>query len=141
MKQKLILFTITFFTLQHLFAQPFGIPIPTVNPNLGTGGNIGKFSSLQIVNGNPAVCYYDGTRANLVYVRAIDASGTVWGTPLTLDITGDVGQYCSLQIVNGNPAVSYYDATNGDLKFVRATDASGTAWSAPVKIDITDNVG
>jgi hypothetical protein len=98
-------------------------------------GQVGEFSSSQIVNGNPAIAYYDGTNGDLKYVRASNAAGTSWGAPLTIDATGDVGQWASMQIVNGFPAISYFNATTADLKYIRATNSSGTSWSTPVTVD------
>ena len=89
---------------------------------------------MQIVNGTPAIAYYAYTLNILKFVRAGDASGTSWGTPVTVDATVDVGPYPSLQIVSGNPAISYYDVTNGKLKYVKAGDASGSAWGTPVTL-------
>jgi hypothetical protein len=109
-----------------------------------TGGawQVGEYTSLAIVNGNPAISYYDISNNDLKYVRATDASGTTWGTPLVVDgLSGDVGQYTSLMIVNGNPAISYYDLGNRDLCYVRATDADGSAWGMPVIIDSAGDVG
>lgn len=83
-------------------------------------GNVGQYTSLQVVNGFPAISYYDANNGNLKYIRATTANGSAWGTVITVDSTDSVGLYNSLQIVNGFPAISYYDATNGDLKYVRA---------------------
>ena len=107
----------------------------------GTNGNTGGYTSQAIVNGNPAVAYYDASEGNLMFARnsAVDGSGA-W-TLSIIDSTGDVGQYISLVVVNGNPAISYYDVTNTDLKYVRATDASGTSWGTPVTLDSTGSVG
>lgn len=58
--------------------------------SLDLAGNVGQFTSQAIVNGNPAISYYDVTNGDLKYVRASDASGTSWGTPVTLDIAGNV---------------------------------------------------
>ena len=107
----------------------------------GTGIDVGHYTSLAVVNGNPAISYYDNTNKDLIYVRASDTGGTSWGTPVTLDSTGDVGQFTSMAMVNGNPAISYYDNTNKDLKYVRASDASGTGWATPVTLDSTGDVG
>ena len=35
---------------------------------------------MAVVNGNPAISYYDNTNSDLKYVRASDTSGTSWGT-------------------------------------------------------------
>jgi hypothetical protein len=114
-------------------AQTFSSPI------FPTGGPSGPTSKLLVVNGNPAIVYYDA--GDLKYIRSIDIYGTAWGTPVTLEAVGDVGQSFSIQIINGNPAVSFYDATNGDLKYVRSLDASGTSWGTPIIVDAVGNVG
>lgn len=101
----------------------------------GTVGNLGSHSSMAIVNGNPAIAYYDSVTQDLKYVRATDNRGTSWTSPMTLASRGDVGQYPSLAIINGNPAVSYYDATNGTLCYIRSTDTSGVFWGAALIAD------
>lgn len=75
-------------------------------------------TSLAVVDGNPAISYFDNSNFDLKYVRATNADGSIWETPRILDAAGIVGQYTSLFIVDGQPAISYYDQTNGDLKFV-----------------------
>jgi hypothetical protein len=106
-----------------------------------SGGIVGLYSSLMVVNGKPAISYYDNTNGNLKYVRALDADGLTWGAGITLDVTGNVGQYISLQIVNGNPAISYFDINNNDLKYVRAVDSDGVVWNNSIAIDVPDNAG
>ncbi|MBB5038661.1 autotransporter-associated beta strand repeat-containing protein [Prosthecobacter dejongeii] len=95
----------------------------------------GSFSSTAMVNGAPAIAYYDATNQDLKYVRAADARGTTWLPPITLASRGDVGKYVSLAVVNGTPAVSYYDATNGTLCYMRASDTSGAFWAPSVIAD------
>ena len=106
-----------------------------------TAGSVGFYTSLAVVNGNPAISYYDATNGDLKYVRATDASGTAWDTPVSVDTAGIVGSYTSLAVVDGNPAISYYDQTNGDLKYVRALDSAGIAWSTSVAVDTAGVVG
>ncbi|NOT91484.1 hypothetical protein [Ferruginibacter sp.] len=113
--------------------------VPASNPD--ATGNVGQYSSGAIVNGNPAIAYYDVTNGNLKYVRSKDAVGNDWNTPVTVVNPNNIGQYVSMTIVNGNPAISYYDVTNGDLVYVRATDANGTAWGTPVNVETANNVG
>jgi hypothetical protein len=121
-------------------AQTWGTPV-LAEPLTDQGGDLGKYSTQCIVNGNPAIALYDATNGDLKFIRATDADGTAWGTPVTVDATGNVGQYTSLQVVNGYPAIAYYDVTNQDLKFVIASDADGTTWGTPVSLDVTGDVG
>jgi len=107
----------------------------------GGGDNVGYYTSLAVVNGNPAVSYRDHTNGDLKYVRASDADGNNWGSPVTVDSEGDVGAYTSLAVVNGNPAISYYDETNGNLKYVWASDVDGSSWETPVIVDSAGDVG
>jgi hypothetical protein len=108
---------------------------------VASANNVGMFTSLAVINGQPAVSYYDYTNADLMYMRAVDANGTEWSYHKTVDSIGEVGGFCSLVVVNGAPAISYIGGANADLKYVRATDASGSAWSAPVTLDSPGDVG
>lgn len=136
---RIVLFFLVLLFFKTGYSQTFSTPIPAINPWPGSGGIIGSFTKMMVVNGKPAICYLDQLRTSLNYVRALDADGTVWGPGVTLDITGNTGMYISFQLINGNPAASYYDFTNKALKFVRATDADGTAWNTPQSIDAGNN--
>lgn len=103
--------------------------------------NVGQYTSTMIVNGNPAISYYDVTNGTLKYVRANNADGSSWAAAITVDNAANVGRYSRLAIIDGNPAISYYDVTNGNLKYVRASDASGSTWGTPVTVDATNDVG
>ncbi|MGB0863049.1 MAG: T9SS type A sorting domain-containing protein [Saprospiraceae bacterium] len=96
---------------------------------------------LQEVNGKPAIAYYDSDDKDLYYVRAADANGTTWNTPVLVASTGDVGKHLSLSIINGRPAISYYDETNGDLMYVRANDTGGSSWGTPMTVFSSGDVG
>ncbi|MBC7866291.1 MAG: T9SS type A sorting domain-containing protein [Gloeobacteraceae cyanobacterium ES-bin-316] len=108
---------------------------------IATTGNTGQYTSGAVVNGLPAASFYDQSNGDLMYVRALDATGLEWNASIIVSGVGNVGQYTSLKIVNGNPAITYYDISNGDLKFVRATNADGTAWGAPVTVDAAGTTG
>ena len=45
------------------------------NTTVDNSGSVGQDTSLQVVNGNPAISYYDATNTALKYVRALDVSG------------------------------------------------------------------
>jgi len=117
----------------------WGVPVVVDDPPGAI--NVGQYTSLVVINGNPAIAYYDVSNADLKYVRATDADGTTWGAPAILDATGNTGQFLSMAVVNGNPAISYYDVSNADLKYIRATDASGTAWAAAFSVSTINNTG
>jgi uncharacterized delta-60 repeat protein len=109
---------------------------------LDSAGDVGQNNSLAVVNGIPAVCYYDVTNGDLKYVRATDAAGTTWGIPVTPDNSlNSVGQNCSLAVVEGFPAISYRDSTAQDLKYVRAVNADGSTWGTPLAVVTVGNVG
>ncbi len=128
-------FFICFADVHTVQAQFNGTPI-----TVDSVGVVGLYTSQAIVNGNPAISYYDQTNGDLKFVRANDASGTSFGTPVTVDSTGDVGQYTSITAVNGILGISYYDVTNGNLKFVRSTD-NGLTFSSSITVDSTGDVG
>jgi hypothetical protein len=100
----------------------------------------GEYPSLTVVNGSPAIAHHQGDffpeNEKLRYVRATNANGTAWGSPLVLD-TDAVGEYPTLIVADGNPAISYFDQGKSDLKYVRAADASGAAWNTPLILDGT----
>ncbi len=111
------------------WATPFTIDMSSFN--------VGQYTSLEIVNGNPAISYFDVFNNSLKYIRATNVAGNSWGPPVTF-YSGFGGQYSSLQMVNGSPAISFYRL---GLKYLRATNTLGSSWGTVQGIDITGNVG
>jgi hypothetical protein len=104
---------------------------------------VGLHSSLEVVNGRPAISYYDETFDDLLYVRSNDADGTSWGTPVEVDAPAgglDVGPASSLAVVGGVPVISYVDASNDNLKYVEALDVDGSSWGTPLVIDASGDI-
>ena len=92
--------------------------------------------SLIVVNGNPAVAYYDYANERVKYARAADGDGDTWGSPQVIDDgLGIYGGQPTLAMVNGQPAIAYADYTAGVLQFVRSIDAYGDNWNAPLALD------
>lgn len=104
-----------------------------VDSRSGSGERI-LYASMAVINGKPAISYYDYLDSALFYARSLDDNGTTWST-YGLDTYGLVGEYTSLVEVNGKPGMSYHDYTNHDLKyawnpsptveFVNSTDDTG----------------
>lgn len=89
-----------------------------------------QFLDLAVVNGNPAIAYWDDP--DLKFVRASDADGTSWGAPVTVASGAGIG--LSLAIVDGNPALSYH-SDDGGVDYARATDPDGATWGGAVTVD------
>jgi len=104
---------------------------------------------LAVVNGNPAIVYchrtpYPGMDEQVTYVRAGDAVGDSWGTPVRLDTANSMVDDISLCVINGNPAVAYIandDTTAWGVHYIRANNANGTSWPAGSKVIDNKNRG
>ncbi len=93
----------------------------------------GRWASLALVNGFPAIAYYNGEP---YYVRANDSQGITWGTASKIVNDGlDSGCYISLSMINGLPAVAYYSDDLSAPYYAQATDADGATWNSPVAIE------
>lgn len=83
--------------------------------DVGTGF-VGLHSSLAVVDGRPAVSYYDADNLHLKYAWSSTADGSSGWNTLAVDALGSVGEFTSLAVLaNGRPAISYYG--NTDLKY------------------------
>jgi hypothetical protein len=118
----------------------FGAPV-TVDSQADLPGNLGLYTSLELVSGSPAISYYDSAGKNLKYIRSNNINGSTWSGAIIIDNYGDIGKYSSLKIINNRPSISYYDQTNGNLKFIRANDIVGSSWQSPLILDSIGDVG
>jgi hypothetical protein len=108
----------------------------TVDP--GNGDAVaGISSSLAMVGGRPAIAYADGSSSAVKFVRAADARGMVWETPVTVDAASPVGGRVFLLNVNGNPAVCYLDFSAFRIKFSRSLDTVGSTWGTAATLNTT----
>ena len=93
-----------------------------------------QYTSLAVVNGRPALAYYDPDATGLRYMRASDGTGASWpSTPVAVtsaSVHRDAGRYANLLVVAGNPAIVYYSDASTSLVYVRASDVNGGAWPA-----------
>ncbi|MEM6319560.1 MAG: hypothetical protein AAF960_17945 [Bacteroidota bacterium] len=104
---------------------------------------LGSDPSLVVVDGFPAIAYFDFGNTSIKYIRALDASGATWGTIQVLESGANISvlAYISLAIVNGQPAVSYSRFGNSSLAYVRANDAAGSSWPTSIEVDNSGSTG
>jgi len=74
-------------------------------------------------------------------VRAPDANGETWGTPVYVNPEG--GWWAQMFLVNGCPAITcdvhVPELDTHVLKYVRALDANGNTWGEPLAV--ADDIG
>ncbi len=90
-----------------------------VDRNDGTGAH----SSLQMVDGCPAVAYCAPVAGDLLYCRALDSAGEQWGEPVQLDTGGNL--YTCLAVIKNHPAIVYYNVGAAELRYIRASNTDG----------------
>lgn len=135
-----LLILVLFFTAPVAYASWF-TPGSTAVMVDGASGNVGAWNSMAVVAGKPAISYHDLDNGTLKYVRALDAEGTAWGAPVTVDAVAGhlVGRFSSLAVVDGKPAISYLDIDSddeaGSLRYVRANDPEGATWGPAQVVD------
>jgi hypothetical protein len=108
-------------------------------------GAVGNYSSLAVVNGNPAISYYDATNGDLKYAYSATPDGASpadWTSLTVTGLGGDVGHYTSLALIAGKPAISYYDVALGNLLYAYSSQADGSSgWSTLAVESGLDDVG
>jgi len=110
-------------------------PYVVVDNTVGTNSG---HTSMAMVNGNPALCYYQYSPGeDLYYVRASDSTGSIWPTPTSVYTADIAGEFSNLLVVNGNPAIAFrtMNTDSGEMRYIRATDSSGASWGSAVIID------
>ena len=109
------------------------------------GGDVGLYTSLGTVAGNPAIAYYDATNRALklaVCTGNCMAATSTWIVSTVDRSSADIGRYPTL-LGGDAPRIVYYDQANGDLKLARCTGACATgnpSWAIST-IDATGDVG
>jgi hypothetical protein len=105
-------------------------------------GTYGEFSSLQMIEGRPAICHYDPFNGNLLFSIAAPGDFSTWNTYTVDGLTEDVGDdYPSLAEINGVPAIAYYDVTNSRLKYALSASSDGSGSWTSLVVDATPNTG
>lgn len=91
----------------------------------------GQYNTLQVVAGVPCVAYSYLATADLRFVRAFDADGSLWGFITPPDSAGAVGTYASMALVAGRPVIAYLNGGGGYVAYVAADDDQGSDWGTP----------
>ncbi len=115
------------------------VTVITVDTGVG-GADVGRDTSLALVDGLPAISYYDTTNDDLKYARCNDATCSS-ATITIIDETGNVGEESSLAVVGGLPSISYHDESNNNLKYARCSDVNCTGPVTINTVDSASNVG
>jgi len=115
----------------------WGEPLTVADADVFNGSDK-DLLSLVMINGNPAIAYEGREPEGLVYVRADDANGDSWGSPVQVAVLYTQHR-CSMAEVNGKPAISYWDQWDGCLlKYVQANDDEGNTWGSPIALEYMD---
>ena len=105
----------------------WGTPVNVVS----NADDTGRYCSGQIVDGNPAVCYYNVSDQDLEYIRADDANGTSWGAIVDAhSVNGeDVGVNCRMTLGrNGFPIIAFNNLTSNRILYIRSNNKTGSSW-------------
>lgn len=95
----------------------------------------GTECSIAIVNGNPAICFYDKNGQDLRFHRALNDDGSAWGAEQILDDTSRAGRYCAMAQADGRAFIVYFVESTTELLAIHAEDAEATLWSEPELIE------
>ena len=115
----------------------YGIPVTTASAAAIIQG-------MAVVEGNPAIAYESA--GVMYFVRATEANGSAWGTPVTVDGgAGGVTIRNGLQVVDGTPLVTFVDVSKDHFEVRLANDKLGTSWpshqGAVAAVGTPDGVG
>jgi hypothetical protein len=97
-----------------------------------------QYPSTLIVDGQPALCYFDDVTRSLNFTRK---TSNGWSTPKMIAKNVFIAGNTSLQIIRGKPLVCWHNYTTKTFMFVRALDISGSEWDIPQSIASTINDG
>jgi len=105
---------------------------------LDSADDSGKFCSLAVLQGNPAVAYRRQSGANAYLDLAVASDPSGGGLWTIQDLPGTSPMWISLAQVNNAPAVACYETGPAApiLTYTRFDDTL-PGWTTPVKVDMT----
>jgi hypothetical protein len=112
----------------------------------GIPNGSGTHTSLAVVNGFPAIAYYDFGPQTLNYVVSTVANGlSGWTQHVVVGADSPEGEFCELLVIDGKPSIAYYNANKTALLYVRASTVDGLGggsdWQDLVTVDNDGDTG
>ena len=106
-----------------------------------TAGRISQ-RALAMVNGAPALCFYDNNTYSVQFATAKSPAGDDWNAPVMVDTFFSPGAAaCAILTIGGYPAVIYENPDFSRLSINIAMDPTGSSFSASLPVPLTDNAG
>lgn len=115
-------------TLGTAAAGGFTATAPFSTKTVDNAADVGTFSSLTLVDGRLAICYYDNSAFDVKFAIARDANpsvATIWDKSV-VDSSGVSATGIAMAVVNGRPAVSYQSGGATRFAIAPTVDGSGT---------------
>lgn len=100
--------------------------------------------NILVVDGNPALLYIynEGVNDEWRYIRATNANGSSWGSPVVLYTSSTGVNFLPISLyllqANGVPTCFYNDE-NGRAKLIISADATGSSWGSPINVSNLSN--
>ena len=95
-------------------------------------GVTGQLTNLLLVEGRPAIVYFDGADGSVNLAVADDFDGTAWSTFVTVSDIVAPKMGVAAEYVNGLLYASWIDGSDNSLYYTHALDTAGQDWSRPV---------
>lgn len=78
----------------------------------------------------PAIAYYDIPNQQVLFIRATEQDGSLWGSPVVVDeAVGDYHTQIRLSNLGDTPVIFYFNAGNGGYTLAFSNDGMGDTWS------------